>query len=137
MQTKRETAFELLEPPPGGVERMRAKLAAPRRTKLAAPRQPRVRLGLAASAMAALGAAAVMVMAVLVALKSVAPEVPEMPATGGNAILAAPQFDRLLGRITPPLPLEVERDGEPVRIEPLPSTDPRVRIYRVLEQHAD
>jgi hypothetical protein len=116
MQTERDALFELLEPPPGGVERMRARLAE--------PEQARVGFGFAA-----FGVAAVAVLAVLIALL---PPAPEPAAVVDNAILAAPELDRLLGRESAPVPLSVERGDQRVQIEELPSSDPQVRIYRVL-----
>jgi hypothetical protein len=116
MRTEPESPFDLLEPPPGGVERMRARFAEP----------PRARRGivLAASGVAAL-AALVAVLVVLSSEKS-------SRTTADNAMLAAPELDRLLGRESRPVPLSVERDGQPVQTEQLPSSDPRIRIYRVL-----
>ena len=116
MQTERDALFELLEPPPGGVERMRARLAEPAR--------PRVRFGVPA-----FGVAAVVV---LVALIVRLPSAPEHAAVVDNTILAAPELDRLLGRQSAPVPLSVDRDDQRVQIEELPSSDPQVRIYRVL-----
>ena len=108
--------FDLLEPPPGGVERMRARFAEP-------AQKP------ASFGLAALGVATVLALAaVLVYL----PTTPPSSGAADNAVVAAPELDRLLGRHTPPVPLTVKRDDQPVRIEELPSSDPRVRIYRVL-----
>ena len=116
MQTERDALFQLLEPPPGGVERMRARFA----------EGQRARAGFGAPAF---GVAAV---AVLAALITLLPSTPEPPAVVDNAILAAPELDRLLGRESAPAPLTVERDDQRVQIEELPSSDPQVRIYRVL-----
>ena len=116
MQTERDALFELLEPPPGGVERMRARFT----------EAPRARIGLGASAF---GVAAVAVLAAMVALL---PNGPPPPAVVDNPILEAPELDRLLGRQSAPVPLSVERGEQRVQIEELPSSDPRVRIYRVL-----
>jgi hypothetical protein len=116
MQTERDALFELLEPPPGGVERMRARFA----------ELPRSRVGFG---MSAFGVAAVAVLAALVALL---PNGPQPPAIADNTILDAPELDRLLGRESAPAPLTVERDDQRVQIEELPSSDPQVRIYRVL-----
>lgn len=112
MPIEREV-FDLLEPPPGGVERMRARFAEPARSR-------------ASFGVAALGVTAVLALAaVLVYL---------LPRSGGadNALVAAPELDRLLGRETPPAPLTVKHDDQPAQIEELPSSDPQVRIYRVL-----
>ena len=116
MQNEPESPFELLEPPPGGIERMRARLAEP----------PRSRRGVG---LAAAGVAAVAALAALLAVVST-----EMRtrSAGDNAMLAAPELDRLLGREPRAIPLTVERDGQTVQTEELPSSDPRVRIYRVL-----
>jgi hypothetical protein len=115
MQNDPESPFELLEPPPGGVERMRQRLAAPE------PVQNR--FGIAAAGIA--------VLTVLIALLARAPN--EWHGRDANSpILAAPELDRLLGREAQPVPLTVERDGQQQQIEQLPSSDPRVRIYRTL-----
>src|SRR5262245_30588329 len=116
MQTERDALFELLEPPPGGVERMRARFA----------EQERPRVGFAVPVF---GVAAVAVLAVLIALL---PRPEEPPVVVDNSILAAPEPDRLLGRQSAPVPLSVERGDQRVQVEELPSSDPQVRIYRVL-----
>jgi len=115
MQTEPESPFEMLEPPPGGVERMRARLAEP----------PHARQGVG------FVAASIAMAAVLLALLAVVTvELRGPPAD--NPMLAAPELDRLLGRETRAVPLTVERDGRALRIEELPSSDPSVRIYSVL-----
>jgi hypothetical protein len=117
MQTEPESLFELLEPPPGGVERMRARFAEPSRGRQG--------VWLVASGVATVAAA--------VALLAVLSTEMRNRDVADNAMLAAPELDRLLGRqATRPTPLTVERDGQPLRTEELPSSDPRVRIYRVL-----
>jgi hypothetical protein len=116
MQSDPESLFEQLEPPPGGVERMRARLAAPE------PLQGG--FGLAAAGVAAL--------AVLVALLTLLSYERLGPDMADNPILSSHELDRLLGREVRPVPLTVERDGQSVQTEQLPSTDPRVRIYRML-----
>jgi hypothetical protein len=115
MQSDSESPFEILEPPPGGVERMRARLAAP---------EP-VRRGLA---IAAAGVAALAVLGALLVLVS---NQERGRDSVDNAMLALPELDSLLGREPQPVPLTVERDGQPVQTEQLPSSDPNVRIYRV------
>lgn len=116
MRTERDALFELLEPPPGGVERMRARFAEP----------PQSRVGFG---VAAFGVAAMALLAVMIALL---PKPEEPPATADSTILAVPELDRLLGRDSAPVPLTVQRGDERVQIEELPSSDPQVRIYRVL-----
>jgi len=115
MQNDPESPFELLEPPPGGVERMRARFAA--------PEPSRGGFGVAVAGVAAL--------AVLVGLLALVGS-DRLGRDADNAILAAPELDRLLGRAAQPMPLTVERDGQRQQIEELPSSDPRVRIYRTL-----
>lgn len=116
MQSDPESPFEMLEPPPGGMERMRARLAAPER----------VRPGFA------IAGAGVAALAVLVALLALVSHERLGRDAGDNAILEAHELDRLLGREVPPVPLTVERDGRSVQTEQLPSADPRVRIYQML-----
>ena len=115
MSIEREL-FELLEPPPGGVERMRARFGEPPRSR-------------ASFRLAAVGVAAALALAAVLVYLPIAP-----PSSGvaDNAMVAAPELDRLLGRDTPPVPLTVKRGDHGVQIEELPSTDPQVRIYRML-----
>jgi hypothetical protein len=115
MQNDPESPFEMLEPPPGGVERMRARFAAPEPVQGG--------FGIAAAGVAAL--------AVLVALLALVSN-DKQSGDADNAILASHELDRLLGREVQPVPLTVERDGRPQQTEELPSSDPRVRIYRAL-----
>ena len=115
MQTGPESPFELLEPPPGGVERMRARLAEPSRVRHG--------IGFVASSVG--------VLAVLIALLAIFSIETHGPSAD-NPMLAAPELDRLLGREIRPLPLTIERDGQVLQTEELPSSDPQVRIYDVL-----
>ena len=116
MHSDPDSPFAMLEPPPGGVERMRARLAAPEPAR-------------GGFAIACAGIAALAVLAALLALIS-----NEHLGRNerDNAMLQAPELDRLLGREARPVPLTVERDGQPQETEQLPSSDPRVRIYRAL-----
>jgi hypothetical protein len=116
MQTEHDILFELLDPPPGGVERMRARLAGPE-------------VPAAGFRLAAFGVAALVVLAALLVYRP-----PGSSSSGlvDNAIAASPELDRLLGRESEAVPLTVKRDDGPAQIEELPSSDPQVRIYRVL-----
>jgi hypothetical protein len=116
MRTEPESLFDVLEPPPGGIERMR--------TRLAEPPRARRGFGLAALSIAALAA--------LVAVLAVLSTETGNRSAADNAMLAAPELDRLLGRESRAIPLSLERDGHAVQVEQVPSSDPRVRIYRVL-----
>ena len=116
MQTEHDTLFELLEPPPGGVERMRARFA-----------EAEVRS--AGFGLAGFSVAALLAIAALVVYQ---PPGSSSPGLVDNAIAASPELDRLLGRQSAPVPLTVKRDDGPAQIEELPSSDPQVRIYRVL-----
>src|SRR5262245_11462680 len=102
MQNDPESPFELLDPPPGGVERMRARFAA--------PEPARVGFGVAGAGVAAL--------AVLVGLLAVVAG-QRHNRDADNAFLAAPELDRLLGRAVQPRPLTVEREGQQQQIEEL------------------
>jgi hypothetical protein len=116
MSTEPESPFVTLEPPPGGIERMRARLAEPARSQSA--------VWLSASSIAAL--------AILCAFLAVISTGLRGPGVAADAMLNAPQLDRLLGRESRFVPLTVEQDGKTIRTEELPSADPRVRIYRML-----
>lgn len=116
MSTEPESPFDLLEPPPGGIERMRARLAEPARSQPA--------FWLSASSITAL--------AVLFAFLAVISTELRGPGVAADAMLNAPQLDRLLGRELRFVPLTVEQDGKTIPTEELPSSDPRVRIYRIL-----
>ena len=107
--------FELLEPPRGGVEKLRARLAE-------ADAVPHVARPLAAFSLLALVALAVSLYWVS------KPREPEATAS----LLEAPEFDRLLGREAPFVPISVQVDQQPAVAEEIESTDPKVRIYRVL-----
>jgi hypothetical protein len=115
MSIEREL-FEVLEPPPGGADRMRARLA-----------EQQVRV--VGFRLAAFGVAALLALAALLVYL---PSVLSNSGLADNAIAASPELDRLLGRESQPMPLTVERDGQRVQTEELPSSDPKVRIYRVL-----
>jgi len=106
--------FEILEPPPRGAERMRERLSSD------APnfsRWPR-------TAVAGLAA-----LAVLCALLFYVPSQRGVRADLG--LVEEPGFDRLLGREPAVSPLSVDVNEQTVRAEPVQSSDPHVRIYRL------
>jgi hypothetical protein len=106
--------FAILEPPPGGAARMRERLLGD------APGVARW------PAAAVAGLASVAVLCALLVY---------VPAQRGEradtALLEAPEFDRLLGRIPAVSPLSVDVNEQMVRAEPVQSSDPLVRIYRL------
>ncbi len=111
--------FELLEPPSGGADKLRARLAA-------GEPGPFVAEWVSAFSLVAL--------AVLVASLYLGSSPPEpSPAVAAHApMLDAPEFDRLLGREPEIQLIRVELDQEPIQAEEVESTDPRVRIYQLL-----
>ena len=109
-----DKVFELLDPPRGGVEKLRARFAA-------ADVGPRVSRPLAAFSLLVLAALAVSLYFV-----------PEPREPEAASMFDAPQFDRLLGRDAPVVPISVTVDRQPAAAEEMESTDPKVRIYRVL-----
>jgi hypothetical protein len=117
MTNDHDELFAPLEPPKGGVERFRAKLAAE-----TAGREPHSYRRPAALA------AVVLVLALSAVLYL---HVGDRGAITGKPAYAAPEFDRLLGRESKPLPLRVELNDRPVAVEQLESDDPRVKIYRL------
>jgi hypothetical protein len=108
--------FELLDPPHGGIEKLRARLAEQHDG-------PHVARPLAAFSLLALAA--------LAASFYFLPD-PREPEVASESMLAAPEFDRLLGREWSVVPISVQVDQQPTAVEEVESTDPRVRIYRVL-----
>jgi hypothetical protein len=116
MTTHDDAVFAPLDPPPGGVERFRAKLAEATARPGRSYRRPAVSL----AAALALSLAAVLYLHVE----------SRRPAADETAY-AAPEFDRLLGRDSKPLPLRVELNDQPVAVEQVASDDPRVKIYQL------
>jgi hypothetical protein len=108
--------FELLEPPRGGVEKLRARLAEP-------DAGPRIARPLAVFSVVAIFAIA--------ASLHFLPE-PREPAVAAASMLEAPEFDRLLGRELRVLPISIQRNEQPIAAEEVESTDPKVRIYELL-----
>lgn len=120
MGTEGNELFEILEPPAGGAERLRARLRGPERARTFLPRPLLAGAGLAA----AIGAAAYLGL-------HLARDATDGPQAAPTALIDAPEFDRLLGREPPPLPLRVEVNGERVEVEQVASDTPAVRIYRL------
>src|SRR5262245_31182207 len=104
--------FAQLEPPSGGVERFRQRLAEPER----APAAGRW-----------LGAVSVLAIAALVAALLYLPDARERTVVAGSSLIDAPEFDRLLGREPRDVPLSVQLNEQPIEAEQLQSTDPKVR----------
>jgi hypothetical protein len=118
MTKHHDEIFAPLEPPSGGVERFRAKLAAESASRRHSYGRP---------------AAALVAVAVVLSLSSLIYlrfENRVEPAASG-AIYDSPELDRLLGRESRAMPLRVEIDDKVVAVEQLASTDPQVRIYQL------
>jgi hypothetical protein len=118
MTDHRDSLFAQLEPPSGGVERFRRRLA-----DAATQSAPFRR-----------GPAAALVAIVLVASLSsffYLRSAHRLALAPDRDIVTAPQFDRLLGRESKPLPLHVELNERVVQVEPVESSDPQVRIYQL------
>ena len=124
MKTDRHGLFTELDPPPGGPERFAKRLDEPRR----AP--PGVRRWVVASAGAA---AAAMVLAAIVLTRE--PGDSTSPAAPDTARIAnlyeAPQFDRLLGRPTPPTALTVTHNDTPANVTEIETANEKVRLYQI------
>jgi hypothetical protein len=116
MNTDHGSLFELLEPPSGGVEKLRARLA-------------EAHLGPVGAS--PLWAFSVLAVVALVALLYYLPDAPEPSPLAGPSILEAPEFDRLLGRELLAVPISVQLNQQPVAAEEIESTDPKVRIYEL------
>ena len=108
--------FRELEPPAGGVARMRAKLAAERQRRSFEIWW----LGPVAAALV-----------VAIAFFAFSGQDPVLPTSAANDLMTAAEFDRLLGRDTEPTEFRVTQGTMPVAVNQLPSNNPRVRIYDV------
>jgi hypothetical protein len=117
-----------LEPPRGGAERFARRL-----DELAAepPRAATRALAWAAAV------AAVAVLTSAVWLRSV-DEVPEAAATASPApspvpveIYGAPEFDRLLGRTSPPAELAVVVNAETAAVTEIATANEKIRLYQI------
>lgn len=116
--------FKELEPPPGGAERFA------RRLDEIATERPRLRartIGLAA----AVSAVAVLTAVLLQRPAADAPELAVADSPPAVEVYGAPEFDRLLGRTSPPAELTVVLNTEPARVTELETTSAKVRIYQI------
>lgn len=115
MKTDRKELFRQLEPPPGGVRRMGARMAAP--SIHVSP----IQWGLAT--------ACILVLAVGILVVTSEPRDVIAPEVSADPIAASPQFDRLLGREAAPVELTVQRNDQAVALTEVASSNPKVRIY--------
>ncbi|HEY7671053.1 MAG TPA: hypothetical protein VIC71_02465 [Gammaproteobacteria bacterium] len=116
MSEDRDGLFRQLEPPPGGVERFRARLDAAAERD----RGPPWRLAVAVAA------GLVVVVATLVVLNDVG-----RSGSAENRVAAAPEFDRLLGRPLNHVEPAVTLNDQPVILAAVQSDNPKVRIYQI------
>jgi hypothetical protein len=121
-----DALFIELEPPPGGAERFKRRLDA----LAAASPSPRVR----GFALVAAGAAGVLVAAILLVREpGDAPQQPVADAAPAVDVYGAREFDRLLGRASPPAELMVVVNAQPARVTEIQTSNEKVRIYRIDE----
>lgn len=116
MKTDRQEVFLGYEPPPGGPARMSAKLAHAGRRRDAQ--------------LYWLGPVAVALIAVITVILF-RPAGDLRPGPDAGALLAAAEFDRLLGRETEPLDLTVTRGGTTLSVSELETREPNVRVFRI------
>lgn len=116
--------FKQLEPPPGGAERFARRL-----DEMAAKRQrPGARaLGLAATV------AAVAVLTSVIWLRSgdKAPQVAVDASSPPVEVYGAPEFDRLLGRASPPAELTVIVNAQTAAVTELATANQKIRVYQI------
>jgi hypothetical protein len=122
-----DALFKELEPPPGGAERFAQRL-----DELAAERpSPRARR----LALAAAGAAAALVTAIL--LLRAPGDTPPQPVVADAPpavdVYGAREFDRLLGRASPPAELMVVVNAQPASVTEIATSNEKVRIYQIDE----
>jgi len=115
MNANRSQLFEELDPPPGGVDRLRERLRS-------RENQPWVRHHWRP--------AAAFTLVVVVAVISLIRMTPE-PVDVELALYQASEFDRLLGRAPQRIELSVERNQQGVDIVEVASSDPKIRIYEL------
>ncbi len=119
-----DALFNELAPPPGGAERFAQRL-----DEIAATR-PSFRARVLATAAAV--AAVALVTAVLVLRQpDDAPPQPVAAAPPPVEVYGAPEFDRLLGRSSPPAELVVMVNMEAANVTEVETTNQKVRIYQI------
>lgn len=118
MTKQLDEIFDPLDPPSGGVDRFRTKLAAASERERHSYRRP---------------VAALVAVALVLSLSSLVYLRIEntVEPVASRAIYDAPELDRLLGRESRSLPLRVEIDDQVIDVEQLESDDPQVRIYQL------
>jgi hypothetical protein len=119
-----DALFRELEPPPGGAERFAQRL-----DEIAAER-PSTRARALAMA-AAVGAVALVTAILLLRPSDDAPPVVVADAPPAVEVYNAPEFDRLLGRTSPPAELMVTVNMEAANVTELETTNQKVRIYQI------
>jgi hypothetical protein len=117
--------FRALEPPAGGRERFRQRLARHAAHTNAYSR----RWVFAGSTITAIAVSAVLLFGILE--PAVTPDAPDPPDALVASVIQAPEFDRLLGRSSAPTDLRVAIDDKPVPVSELASTNAKIRIYEI------
>ena len=123
MRIDRRELFRQLEPPPGGVERMRA------RAMPSGMHVSRFQWRAVACAMVAL------VAIILVVGRGPRGVSTDGVISAGNTsagIAVAPQFDRLLGRTPAPVDLTVTQNDQAVALTRVEGSNPKVRMYALV-----
>jgi hypothetical protein len=119
-----DALFKQIEPPAGGAERFA------RRLDEVAAERPSLR----ARAIAAAAAAAAVALVAAILLQRPSADAPELTAAESAPaveVYNAPEFDRLLGRVSPPVELTVVVNTEAARVTELETTSAKVRIYQI------
>lgn len=116
MKADRDSIFRAVDPPAGGTARMRARFARAQRRRL----PPAGWLG-----------PVVIVTVAALAFNGLWNASRSGSSDRVDSLLAAPEFDRLLGRESAPYELRVTRDSMPVSVNEIESSDPTVRLYRL------
>jgi hypothetical protein len=115
MNVDRNELFRIFEPPRGGVERIRERMAG--------ARGPGFHTGWRA---VAAGAAIALLLVVIARFPH---DELRRETTLSSDIYSAPQLDRLLGRESEPIELNVRINGEEANVVQLASSNARIRVY--------